>query len=192
MRHLVIVALISCGGCGDERSPSPIQPTPPAQPLPPQPTPPADSLPNLAGDYTITFMAKCDGWSSWPMLPPEFWSRTYPSRLEQNGRDVKVVMTGLPRIFAPGDPGLWGQIRSDGVVTLTNYYGNDQYDQVDEQVTPANFVRIVVDEMELSASPKGLSGTFSGSFSLHDRNGTGWNYIIGHCSSTSHSVTLSR
>ena len=72
MRHLVMVALISCAGCGDEeRSPSPIQPTPPAQPMPPQPTPPADSLPNLAGDYTITFVAKCDGWSSWPMLPTE-------------------------------------------------------------------------------------------------------------------------
>src|SRR4029450_3178582 len=61
MRQLVMVALISCAGCGDERSPSPIHPTPPAQPMPPQPTPPADSLPNLAGDYTITFMAKGDG-----------------------------------------------------------------------------------------------------------------------------------
>jgi hypothetical protein len=133
----------------------------------------------------ITFMAKCDGLSPWPMLPPEFWSRTYASGLVQNGGDIKVVMTGLPRPFATGDPSLWGQIRPDGVVTLTNYQGNDQYDPVDERVTPTNFVRILVGAMELSASPKGLSGTFSGSFSLHDRNGTGFNYIIGNCSRSS-------
>jgi hypothetical protein len=114
-------------------------------------------------------------------------------RLPDLAGDVKVLITGLSRMWGlTGSPSLWGQIRPDGVVTLTNYYGNDQYDPVEERVAPTNLLAILVDESKLTVTPEGISGVFSGFFALYDQSETGWSHISSGCPSTSHSVTLSR
>jgi hypothetical protein len=153
------------------------------------------TLPNLSGNYRITVVAQnCD--SQWPMLPTEFRSRTYAASLEQDGTDITVVVVQreLPRLFPPEhrNPRLWGQIRPDGTAELTNYYpANESWDAVFEQVTPNNLLSITVDEMRLTISPEGLSGTFEGSIALYDWSGAGWTHISSGCLSKSHSVTLS-
>jgi hypothetical protein len=101
-------------------------------------------------------------------------------------------MTGLPRIFGLDHSALWGQIQPDNSVTLTNYYGNEQWDAIFEQVSPTNLLSILVDEMRLSLSPDGLSGTFAGSFFLYEGTENHWPTISHACSSLSHSVTLTR
>jgi hypothetical protein len=117
--------------------------------MPPQPAPPADSLPNLAGDYRITFVAQ----TCQLMFPTEFRTRTYASRLEQKGADVTIVLNGLPPKFSSEHPKLWGHIRPDPVkLTLTNFWGNDQWDLLEQQVTPTNTVRLLVNAMELTVS----------------------------------------
>jgi len=148
---------------------------------------------NLAGDYSITLLAQnCDTGSRWPAPPTELRSRTYASRLEQDGTNIRVVISGLPRIFYLEHSALWGQIQADNSVTLTNYYGQEQWDSIFEQVSSTNLLSILVDEMKLGLSPQGLSGTFSGSFLVYDGTENHWPSIGSACFSKSHSVTFTR
>jgi hypothetical protein len=101
-------------------------------------------------------------------------------------------MTGLPRIFGLDHSALWGQIQPDNSVTLTNYYGNEQWDAIFDQVSATNLLSILVDEMRLSLSGDGLSGTFAGSFLVYDGTENHWPTISSACFSESHSVRFTR
>jgi hypothetical protein len=155
------------------------------------PTPPP--LPNLTGDYTITFVAgNCDGGVPGAMLPAEFLTRTYASHLEQSGKDVKIMLKSPPEVFGLQYPKLWGQIQPNNTLALTNYYGNDQWESISEQVTPANLLSIYVSEMNLAGSPEGLSGQFGGSVLIYALKGGAWNEISSGCFSSGHFVTFAR
>ena len=56
----------------------------------------------------------------------------------------------------------------------------------------SNLLSILVDEMRLSLSPDGLSGTFAGSFLLYEGSDNNWPSISNACFSESHSVRLTR
>src|SRR5262245_31198452 len=133
------LAVLACcaaafGGCDSTPSPSTPSPIalgsltpPPSSPAPPSsnPTPPPSNPPvvSLAGDYAIALVAgSCDPRSRQPAPPAEYRSRTYASRVEQNGTDIRIVMTGVPRIFGVENSALWGQIQADNSVTVTGYY----------------------------------------------------------------------
>ncbi|RPI49680.1 MAG: hypothetical protein EHM55_23205 [Acidobacteria bacterium] len=84
----------------------------------------------------------------------------------------------------------WGHIDSDGNVALTNYYGNDQWDPLWDQVTPERAVLILVENMRVAISTEGLLtvGKFDGYFeSRLDKT-----VIESGCLSKSHSVTFVR
>ena len=113
-------------------------------------------------------------------------------RVEQTGADIWVLEKafGDSSLDAVDDLALWGEIDSDGNVKLTNYYGNEQWDTLWDQVTPDRAVLILVESMRVAISPEGLLtvGKFAGYFeSRLDKT-----VIENDCLSTSHSVTFVR
>jgi hypothetical protein len=89
------------------------------------------------------------------------------------------------------DPALWGRVEDTGSMTLTNYYGNDNWDAIFERLTPETGLAIFVESMRVTISPDGLPtvGEFEGNFWIFDlnnsvgRNSCGWG---------SHSVSFVR
>ena len=111
----------------------------------------------------------------------------------QSGTNVRLVLNGLPHVAGMDrDPGLWGQIHPDGAVTLTGYYGNDQYEAIFQEVTPTNLLALLIDGMKLTVSPEGWSGAFEGDFWIYNWNGSRVSGLISQCFSPSHSVTVRR
>jgi hypothetical protein len=177
--------------CDTQRIPS-APSLPPSVGNPTPPTSPIDDYTHI-GDYTITLVAgNCDE-SSRVALPTEFRTRTYASCVYQNGTNIRVVLNGLPHVAGMDrDPGLWGQIQPDGTMTLTGYYGNDQYEAIFQEVSPTNLLSLLIDEMKLTVSPEGWSGAFKGALWIYNWNGVRVSGLISQCFSPSHSVTLRR
>ncbi len=90
------------------------------------------------------------------------------------------------------DPVLRGTFAPPDRMTLTSYLGNDQYEGLFEQVTPTNLVSILVDEMRVTVSPQGISGTFDGAFLLYLGKQGNWPHVVARCLSTQHTVNLIR
>jgi hypothetical protein len=90
------------------------------------------------------------------------------------------------------NPVLRGTFAPPDRMTLTSYFGNEQWAGWFEQVTPTNLVSILVDEMRVTVSPLGISGTFDGAFLLYLGRQGNWPSIVARCSSTQHTVTLMR
>ena len=177
-RVLVGPFIAVCAGCSGM----------PAGPTSPTPSTgvPVTEIPNLAGEYTITFLAKdCEA-----AYPSEARIRTYSSRLDQKEAAVNLVLTGLPDVFSIGNPTLRGIIESPSLLTMTGYIGNDQWEGIFEPITSANLLSILVDNLTLTPSSQGFAGTFSGAFLLYDRSGVGWSTIGSKCLSQRHAVTL--
>ena len=152
----------------------------------PTPPPPIGS-PDFAGNYTITLTAaNCDS-----SFPAEFVSRRYRSRLDLTATDVALEifqMDGGTMV----NPVLRGTFAPPDRMTLTSYLGNDQYEGLFEQVTPTNLVSILVDEMRVTVSPQGISGTFDGAFLLYLGKQGNWPHVVARCLSTQHTINLMR
>jgi hypothetical protein len=84
--------------------------------------------------------------------------------VEQLGADVTAVVKAPPALRV--HPALWGAIGSDGNLALTNYYGNDQWNNLWDQVSPERGVGILVDSTRVPLSREGLptAGKFQGYF----------------------------
>ena len=142
----------------------------------------------IGGSYQVTLVAE----GCLNTFPDAYRTRTYASRFEQRGADVTVALTGVPPIsWFPGPPLLWGAIGSDWL-RLTNYMGNDQWSGLFEVMSPTNLLSLLVDEMTLNGTSEELSGTFVGAFLLYEGSAAGWPYIVSHCHSKSHGVTITR
>ena len=189
---LCSTALCGCGSQGSPASPSLLPSTSSleTETLPPPPLPPPPNI--VAGDYAIIFSAQnCHAYAAIPVLPEEFRTRTYSARLEQNDYDIRVVVKGSPRIAPLEDPALWGRVEDTGSMTLTNYYGNDNWDAIFERLTPETGLAIFVERMRVTISPDGLPtvGEFVGNLWIFDlKNGDGRHT----CDWGSHSVRFVR
>jgi hypothetical protein len=166
--------------------PAPPLPAPPL-PAPPVPSPPVPGPPGLAGNYTVTLTAaNCTS-----NFPSEFVSRSYRSHL-----DLSATSAVLEIFQIDGgtmvNPAFRGTFAAPDQLTLTSYLGNDQYEGLFEQVTPTNLVSVLVDEMRVTASPLGMSGTFAGAFLLYSGRQGHWPEVVAKCLSTQHTVNLTR
>jgi hypothetical protein len=188
-------ACIMFGGCGTSGRPAstiPSSPSPePAVTAPPEisrPTPVPRAI--VEGDYEVTFSAQNCLYSERP-LPPELRRRTFLMRVVQVGAVITVLEKASLRIPIWDTRALWGEIASDGRLSLTNYYGNEQWDVLWDQVTPERGVGILVESMRVAISPDGLltDGTFAGFFESRGREE---DVIESECLSTSHSVKFVR
>jgi hypothetical protein len=143
--------------------------------------------PDLAGNYTIALTAaNCDS-----NFPAEFASRSYRSRLDLTGTAVALEIFQMDAGVTV-NPVLRGTFAPPDRMTLTGYLGNEQWVGLFQQVTPTNLVSILVDEMRVTVSPLGMSGTFEGSFFLYEGRQGSWPKIAARCYSTQHTVNLIR
>jgi hypothetical protein len=169
-------------------SPEAVSPTPTPPPAQPQPVPRAI----VTGDYEVTFLAQNCIQSDRPLLPRELRTRTFSMRVEQTGADIWVLENAFAdsTLVAVDALALWGDIASDGTVALTNYYGNDQWKVLRDQVTPDRAVWILVERMRVALSPEGVLtvGNFDGYFESRHRGRT--DVVESDCLSTSHAVTF--
>jgi hypothetical protein len=90
------------------------------------------------------------------------------------------------------NPVLRGTFLPPDRMVLTGYGGNDAYEGLFEQVSPTNLVSILVDEMRVTASSSGISGTFEGAFLLYSGSQGNWPKVVARCFSTQHTVNLTR
>ena len=90
-----------------------------------------------------------------------------------------MVVKGSQRIAPVEDPVLWGSVEGS-VMTLTNYYGNDAWDAIHEQLTPENGLAIFVEIMRVTISPDGLPtvGEFVGNFWISDLKNSAGRYDL--------------
>ena len=194
--QMAVVFLCSTAlcGCGSQSSPAAPSLLPSATSSPETvtpPTPPPRSV--VVGDYAITFAAQnCTHNAQFLPLPPEFRIRTYSARLEQKGGDIRVVVKGSPRIAPLEDPALWGSVDDSVSMTLTNYYGSDNWDAIFDQLTPEKGLAIFVESMRVTISPDGLPtvGEFVGAYVISDLKPS--SYPTNECISGSHSVSFAR
>ena len=99
-------------------------------------------------------------------FPAEFASRRYPSRLNLTGTSAVLEIFQIDG-GATTHPVMRGTFAAPDRMTLTSYLGNDQYENLFEQVSPTNLVAILADEMRLTVSLTGWVGTFEGAFLLY-------------------------
>lgn len=160
---------------------------PPPAPTPPAPTVPAPPAPDLAGNYTVTLSAaECSS-----TFPADFASRRYPSQLHLTGTSAVLEIFQIDG-GASFNPSMRGTFAAPDRMTLTSYLGNDQYENLFEQVSPTNLVAILADEMRLTVSPTGWVGTFEGAFLLYSGRQGHWPSVVALCRSTRHTVSLTR
>jgi hypothetical protein len=82
-----------------------------------------------------------------------------------------------------------GRVLPPDRLTLTGYLGADQWEPITERVSEGERLSIYVDEMVLTASPQGISGTFLGQFALY---AGGTSYVLASCWSQNHGAVLTR
>jgi hypothetical protein len=177
---------IVLSACKAPQAPSPLPSVAPSTDkinlnLPPPAPPPGP----VTGEYQITLVAQnCDNLGR-AVLPVELRTRQYLATVQQDGADIRVAVITKSAITD-----LWGRIESDGRASLTNYYGNDQWDALWEFLTPQRFIEVLVEDMKVDVVSNALSkGTFQGYWGTA-REDTG--ATESSCLSNMHSVAFVR
>ena len=193
MRILRLAPVLFLGivvGCGSPTRPAGVLPhssttTPIVSSVPVDPIVPA--IGDLACNYRIKLTAaNCD-----LNFPSQFASRTYRSRVAQTTTGVALEVFQMDG-GATVDPVLRGAFAPPDRMSLTSYLGNEQWEGLFEQVSPTNLVSILVDEMSVTVSPQGMSGTFEGAFLLYLGSAGSWPHVVAQCLSEEHTVHLMR